>query len=482
MGRRITIEPVTRIEGHARVTISLGEDGRVADARVHVAQLRGFEAICVGRLVGELPALTSRICGICPMSHAVASASAGDAVLGVEPPPAARRLRALVLLAERVQSHALSFHFLSAPDLVLPPGGDPARRSFLGLAEAAPALARDGLALRRFGRDVIEQVAGRRTHAAFAVPGGVTRPLERSTRETILAALPGALSSARRTLDLGWERLAALARETSPAGDLETLFLAMVSDRGEVEPCEGRLRVVGPRGEVLADGLDPARYQDLVEERAEPWTYAKLARLRLPDRPPATYRVGPLARLAVATAFGTPLADAALCRFRSLEHGPVRAMGHAHLARLVELVAALERMEALLADPEILDPCVLGTPGAARGEGVGACEAPRGTLLHHYRADPAGLVTHVNLVVPTGQNGLAMNLAVRRIAERWCEGGRLTETLVERVGVVIRAFDPCLSCAAHAEGVPPVALRLQGPAGEVLDEWPPGAAPVIGTG
>jgi NAD-reducing hydrogenase large subunit len=470
MGRRIVIEPVTRIEGHASVTIALGDDGGVADARVHVAELRGFEAFCAGRLLREMPALTSRVCGICPVAHSVASAMAGDAILGAAPPPAARGLRALLQLAQLVQSHALSFFFLSAPDLV-PGAGEGARRGVLGLAAADPALAQDGVALRRFGQDAIERIAGRRVHPAFAVPGGVARPLDPAARDAIRAAVPGALARAARTLERWWRGLPERAAETS-ALELDTPWLALVGADGGLDLCGGRLRLAGARGEPLAD-VDPARYADVVAERAEPWSYAKVAHARPLGPDAGAYRVGPLARLNLVRRCGTPLADAALERFRALAPGPVRSAFHAHTARLVELVFALERMDALLADPGILSPDVLAPPCEPREEGVGACEAPRGTLLHHYRVDADGVVRSVNLVVATGQQQLAMSRAVRRIAERWVEeGGRETGALEERVEAAIRAFDPCLSCAAHADGGRRATVRLVGPRGEVLREAP----------
>jgi NAD-reducing hydrogenase large subunit len=471
VGRRIVIDPVTRIEGHAHVTIELGEDGRVADARVHVAQVRGFEAFCTGRLLHEMPALTARVCGICPVSHGIASAKACDAILGAEPPPAARRLRGLLQLAQLVQSHALSFFLLSAPDLVPRRDADPARRSFLGLAEEEPDLVRDGIALRRFGQHAIERIAGRRVHPAFAVPGGVAWPLEAAARDELRAALPDALDRARRTLDGWWRRLPDHAEEAS-ALDLETPFLAMVGARGDLDLCEGRLRVVSAAGEPIADGVDPARYEEVIGERDEPWSYARLACWRALGPVAGAFRVGPLARLNVVRRCGTPLADAELERFRSLAPGPVRSTFHAHLARLVEIVFALERIGELLDDPETLGREVLASPGAGRSEGVGACEAPRGTLLHHYRVDPAGVVTFVNLIVATGLNGLAMNRTVRLIAERWLDGGRITQALLDRVEAGIRAFDPCLSCATHADGARRATLRLMGAGGEVIDEAP----------
>lgn len=471
MVRTITIEPVTRIEGHARVTIALGDDGRVADARVHVLELRGFEALCAGRLVTELPALTSRICGICPVSHALAAAQAGDLLLGAAPPPAALRLRALVQLGQLVQSHALSLFLLSGPDLV--PGAaevEPSRRSFLGLAARAPDLVRDGLALRRFGQTVIERVAGRRVHPAFSIPGGVVRPLDRAARDDLRAAVPDALGRARRALDALWEPLADGAA-SARLGAHDGVFLALVGEDGALGLTGGRLRAVGARGEVRADGVGPARFADLLGERAVPGTRAAHADWRGPGGDAAIV-VGPLARLNVVARCGTPRADAALARFRALATGPVRDLGLAHLARLVEVVHAIERAGELLDGEDLLDPDVRAPPGARCAEAVGACEAPRGTLFHRVRADPDGIATFVDLVVPTGVNARAMDAAVRSIAEDALSGARVGDALVARIEAGLRAFDPCLSCATHAAGERWVAVRLVGPDGATLDASP----------
>jgi NAD-reducing hydrogenase large subunit len=488
MGRIVTIDPVTRIEGRARVTIGLDDGGRVTDARVQVTELRGFELLCVGRPLREMPALTSRICGICPVSHSLAAAKAGDVILGAEPPPAARRLRALLQLAQLVQSHALAFFYLSAPDLWFGHDADPARRSFFGLAEGAPELARDGVGLRRFGQETIERVAGRRIHASFTVPGGVARPLGAEARDLVATDLPGALSALERTLAWWKEAEPGHAEEAESCGRFETAFLALLGPGGELDLSEGRLRLVGAGGEVLADGVDPAGFATLLSEQAVGWSYLKPARHSASVRTAqggdagdgdaeegassGLYRVGPLARLNAATRCGTPRADRELAAFRSLARGPVLSTFHAHRARLVEMLFALERMGELLADPGILDTDVLAPPGERRAEGVGACEAPRGTLFHRYRVDGDGLVTWAELVVATGQNGLAMDRAVRQVADRYLSGTRITEGLLNRVEAAVRAFDPCLSCSTHALGERRVALRLLGPGGRVLDEWP----------
>jgi NAD-reducing hydrogenase large subunit len=469
MARHVVIDPVSRIEGRARVTIELDDGGAVTSARVQVTGLRGFESICVGRPLGEMPALTARICGICPVSHLLAAARAGDVILGAPPPPAARGIRELVQLAQVVQSHALSFFYLSAPDLVLGHDAPPDRKSILGLAEAAPALARDGVALRAFGQGVIEKVTGQRIHGAFAVAGGVTRPLGPDVRQAIRAGLPAALDAAERSLH-GWEAEEPRhAEETATCGNFPSAFLAIVLPGGRLTFGEGCLRLVSASGAILEDGLDPAHYDDLVCEQVSGASYLKAPFWRSLGPVEGTYRVGPLARLNAVDACGTPRADQALDRFRALATGPVLSTFHAHRARLVEIVYALERMDELLRDPVLLDPAVLTPPGSRVAGGVGACEAPRGTLFHRYAVDGDGLVTRADLLVASAQNATSMDRAVFQAASHWLEGARITPALTSRVEAAIRAFDPCLSCATHAHGEPWVEIRIVGPGGRVLD-------------
>lgn len=470
MGRRVVIDPVSRIEGHARVTVELDDRGAVAGAHVAVAELRGIETLVEGRPVRELPALTSRICGICPVSHALAAARAGDGLLGAPPPPAAELLRELLQLAQIVQSHALSFFHLSGPDFVLGPDADPARRSLLGLAEVAPAFARDGVLLRRLGQEAIEAIAGRRVHPAFAVPGGVTHPISAAARDAIRAALPAGLAAAERTLAWWGNARAEAAAALDGAGRFATRFLALVRPDGIPGYSGGALRVVDATGDVEADFVAPSRFRELLGEAGRPWSYSRLAFYRPAGGPAGIYRVGPVARLNAVERTGTPRADAALAALRAVAGRPILSPFDAHGARLVELLHGLERMAALLDDPAILDPEVLAPAGEGVPEAVGCCEAPRGTLFHHYRVGADGLVTWANFVVATGQNGLAMDLAVRRTAERWLEGQRITPPLLVRIEAAVRAFDPCFSCATHAVGGRDVALRLVDAEGRVLDE------------
>lgn len=469
MGERIVIDPVTRIEGHAKVTIQLDDRGEVVDARVHVTELRGFERFCEGRSFRELPVLTARVCGICPVSHLLASAKAGDALLAVEVPEAARLLREALDLAQLVQSHALSFFHLSGPDLLLGLDAPAERRNLAGLAAALPEVARDGIRLRRFGQEVIEVLAGRRIHPSWAVPGGVARPLALEGRDRILAGVPEALAIARRTLAEWKRREAGLVDALGPPGELPALFLGTVSEDGSAAFTDGRLRFVDERGAIVADGIPAAAWRDWIGEAVDPASYVKAPYFKPRGPARGAYQVGPLARLAVAARLGTPLADAERAELRDLARGAAPSPFHAHRARLVEIVHALERLPLVLGDPRALSPDVQAGAGCNRRRGVGSVEAPRGTLFHDYEVDRDGVVTRVDLVVATGQNVPAMNATVAQLARRFVSAGRLGPGALDRVEVGIRAFDPCLSCATHAAGRMPLRLELRGPSGALLD-------------
>jgi NAD-reducing hydrogenase large subunit len=469
MSQRLVIDPVSRIEGHAKITIELDGAGQVTDARFHVTEFRGFEKFCEGRSFRELPVITSRICGICPVSHLLASARATDALLAIDIPDTAKALRQVVNLAQLVQSHALSFFHLSSPDWILGYDADPARRNVLGLAEVRPELARQGIRLRQWGQQVIEAVAGRRIHPHWAVAGGVATPLTAAARERILAGLPEALATARQTLEWFARDLEQHHEEARVFGNFPSLFLALVGPDGELAHTDGKLRFVDELGGVVADQLDPRDYRTWIGEAVEPDSYLKFPYYRPHGYPGGLYRVGPLARLNCCSRAGTPLADEALAGFRQLGRGAVLSSFHYHYARLVEILYGVERIEQLLADPEILSEDVCAVAMRSRKRGVGACEAPRGTLFHDYEVGPGGVVAKVNLLIATGQNNLAMNKTVAQIARHYLSGRKLEEGLLNRVEAGIRAYDPCLSCSTHAAGRMPLAVELRGPDGAVLD-------------
>lgn len=469
MSRTVVIEPVTRVEGHARITIHLDDQGAVREARFHVTEFRGFEKFCEGRHFQEMPAITSRVCGICPVSHMLASADAGDQILAVRVPEAAIRLRRLVNLAQIVQSHALSYFYLSSPDLALGFDTDPATRNIIGLAQADPDTARQGIRLRQFGQQVIESITGQRIHASWAIAGGVRTALTADVRERILAALPEARATAVRTLHDFRRTLDRHADEARSFGSFPSLFLGMVTPDGSLETYGGRLRIVDAEGRLVADQLDGAACKTRLAESARPWSYLKSPYYAALGEDEGMYRVGPLARLNVASRCGTPAADEELAIFRQLGRGTVLSSFHYHYARLIEILYGLERMEQLLTEDGILDTDVLAQASRNAAHGVGVSEAPRGTLFHDYTVDTDGVLTKVDLLIATGQNNLAMNRTVTQIARHYLSGDRLDEGLLNRVEAGIRAFDPCLSCSTHAAGTMPLSLQLIAADGRVVD-------------
>ena len=468
MTRRIVIDPVTRIEGHAKITLHLDDAGAVREARFHVTEFRGFEKFCEGRLFHEMPAITARVCGICPVSHLMASAKAGDALLAVTIPPAAERLRRLMHLAQLVQSHALSFFHMSSPDLLLGYDAPPESRNILGVIERYPELARSGIRLRQYGQEIIETLGGKRIHPAWVVPGGVSGPMSPEQRERLLAGWPEALQTARATLEMFKRLLDRHREEAEVFGNFPSLFAGLVTPEGGLEHYDGRLRIVDAGGGVVADDLDATRYWEFLGEATEPWSYLKFPYYRPLGYPVGSYRVGPLARLNVASHCGTPIADAELAEYRQRAGRVVLSSFYYHSARLIEIVFGLERIGQLLDNPAIVDHDVRAHAARNRHEGVGVAEAPRGTLFHHYQVNDEGVITRVNLLIATGQNNLAMNRAVEQVARHYVDGHPITEGILNRIEAAIRAYDPCLSCSTHAVGAMPLVVEVVDPAGCLL--------------
>ena len=469
-GKTIIIDPVTRIEGHSKITLHLDEDGAVEEARFHVTQFRGFEKFCEGRPFYEMPSLMARICGICPVSHLIASAKACDALLAVKIPPTAEKLRRIFGLAQVVQSHALSLFHLSSPDLLLGMDADPAKSNLFGVAEENPGLARDGIRLRQFGQQIIERLGGKRIHPAWIVPGGVSEPLTDANRDAILWAIPDALRIVERTLEWFKGIMENFREEIASFGNFPTMFMGIVKQDNGLTFYDGKLRIIDASGKVVADALDPTRYFDYIGEKVEPWSYLKSTYYKPVGFPDGIYRVGPLARLNVADRCGTPRADQELAEFHELQRTAVLSSFHYHHARLVEMLYCVERMEQLLNDSEILSQRVRAVARPNALEGVGACEAPRGTLFHHYKIDEQGLIRWCNLVIATGHNNLAMNRSILQVAKHFVRGNHLTPGMLNRVEAVIRTYDPCLSCSTHALGEMALRIELLSPGGELLDQ------------
>jgi NAD-reducing hydrogenase large subunit len=468
--RTLVINPVTRVEGHGRITLQLDEQGKVADARFHVTQLRGFEKLCEGRPFYEMPSLMARICGICPVSHLIASAKACDAILATRIPPTAVKLRSILNLAQLVQSHALSFFHLSSPDLLLGMDSDPVKRNILGVAAAYPQMARDGIRLRQIGQQIIEMMAGKRIHPAWVVAGGVNEPLSADCRDKILAVLPEALVIATRTLDWFKTVIDQFREEIRTFANFPTYFLGLVNSGGELEHYHGFFRIVDSRGNIVADKLDPTNYQEYIGEAVEPDSFQKSPYYKPRGYPEGIYRVGPLARLNIADRCGTPRADQEWAEFRELDRGAVLSSFYNHYARLIEIIYGVERLETLLNEPDILSKHVRAFAGPNNLEGIGVTEAPRGTLIHHYKVDEKGLMIWANLIVATGHNNLALNRGVLQVAKHYVDGTKLTEGMLNRVEAVIRTFDPCLSCSTHAAGHMALQIKLVDSEGVVVDE------------
>jgi NAD-reducing hydrogenase large subunit len=470
MPQTIVIDPVTRLEGHAKITLKTNEQGAVEQAYFSVTQVRGFEKFSEGRPFYEMPGLMARICGICPVSHLIASAKACEGILAVQIPYTAAQLRRMLNLAQTIQSHALSFFYLSSPDLLLGMDADPAERHIFGVVKAKPELGRAGVALRRFGQHIIELLGGKRIHPGWVVPGGVTEPLSTAKRDEMLAMIPEAYANIKLALE--WYKQVAdrFGDEAANFANFPSLFLGMVSPDDGLEFTDGALRLIDAEGKTVVDNLDAAHFEDHFGEAVEPFTYMKFPYLKERGYTEGMYRVGPLARLNIVSHAGTPLADAELKQFKQLAKGPVLGSFYYHHARLIDILYGIETIERILADKDILGKHVRATAGVNRLEGAGVAEAPRGTLMHHYKVDENGKMLWANLVIATGQNNAAMNRGVLQTAQRYVRGDKLTDGILNRVEAVIRTFDPCLSCSTHAFGQMPLAVELLGPDGSRLDE------------
>ncbi len=472
MTRTLTIDPVTRIEGHAKITIQLDEKGAVEDARFHVNEFRGFEKFCEGRLLWEMPGITSRICGICPSSHLITSAKAGDDIFAVEIPETAELLRRLLTLGQWVQSHALSFFHLSSPDLLLGFDAPAATRNVFGLMNGHRELVRRGIRLRKFGQEIIEILGGRRIHTPWAVAGGVREPLETGKRDHLLAWIPEARETTLMALDTLRKFEEGFRDDIPRFGTFRSLFVGLVSHNGALEYYGGGLRIADSGGNVIEDHIDPRRYREFFAEATESWSYLKFPYYRPFGYPKGMYRVGPLARVNICDYIDTPLAEDERKTFKALagEGEMVTNSFYYHHARLIELLFCIEKIEHLLSGPAILGTHIRANAMINRPEGIGASEAPRGTLFHHYWVNEDGVLQKVNMLIATGQNNLAMNRTINQIAAHYIDGSPITEGILNRIEAGIRMFDPCLSCSTHAAGRMALHVQVLNPDGSLRTE------------
>ncbi|MCE9636496.1 MAG: Ni/Fe hydrogenase subunit alpha [Planctomycetes bacterium] len=468
--RRIVIEPVTRVEGHGKVTILLDEQGRVRQARLHVVEFRGFERFIQGRPYWEMPVAVQRLCGICPVSHHLCAAKAVDHIVGADRlTPTADKVRRLMHHGQFFQSHALHFFYLAAPDLLFGFGSDVLARNVIGVARAHPELAKRGILMRKWGQEIIRVTSGKRIHGTGAIPGGVNKNVSLAERDEALRDLPQMIEWAQAAVGLAKDYTLSHLDELADFGSFESSHLSIVRSDGALDLYDGNLRAIDADGRTIFDGVAPARYADVLAEDVKPWSYMKFPFIRDLGPDDGWYRVGPLSRMNTCAFIDTPLAEAARREFRAITGPrPCHVTMAYHWARMIETLHAAEKIGELLHDSD-LQGSDLVVRGERRSEGVGIVEAPRGTLFHHYRVDDDDLVTMCNLIVSTTSNNVPMNRAVESVARKYLSGREITEGLLNHVEVAIRAYDPCLSCATHAMGQMPLEVDLLDADGRLVD-------------
>jgi F420-non-reducing hydrogenase large subunit len=460
--KKVTIDPITRLEGHGKIEIFLNDQGNVESAYLQVPELRGFEKFCEGRLVEEMPRITPRICGVCPGAHHMASTKATDAVYHVDPPPAAKKLRELFYCAHMIHSHIAHFYALAAPDFILGPASDPAQRNILGVvAKVGLQVGGEVIKHRAYAQDIQATIGGKATHPVCGLPGGMSKPITEEERKDFEAKAKSLVEFAKFSIQLFNDAVLSnkdyLNLITGPIYTMKSYYMGLVDSDNKVNFYDGDVRVVDQEGKEVAK-FKPADYLDHIAEHTEPWSYLKFPYLKkvgwkglVEGKDSGIYRVAPLARLNAADGMATPLAQAEYERmFSTLGGKPVHATLAFHWARLVETLYAAERLLQLSQDKEIISPDVRTIPTATPTEGVGIVEAPRGTLIHHYKTDANGIIEKVNLIVATGQNNPAMNMSVKKAAQGVIKNGEVSEGLLNMVEMAFRAYDPCLACATHS--------------------------------
>ncbi len=468
MSKTITICPVSRVEGHGKVTIHLDDNNEVVESHFHVLEFRGFEKFCEGRLMSEMPVITTRICGICPVSHHLASVKACDDVLDVDIPPAAKKLRELMHMGQMINSHSLHFFYLAAPDFLLGPSSDPAKRNIVGMIKADPELARKAIRLRQIGQNIVERVGGRPIHPVTAIPGGMSKSMSHEDRFITGKEIGEAIELAQLSVQVGKELNEKYADLIPRFAVIKTNYMGLVKN-GNLELYDGTLRIIDETGNTLEE-FDPKSYPDYLGEHVEDWSYLKFPFYKKQGFPEGVYRVAPLGRLNVADAISTELANKELAAFKQLGNGkPVHETLYYHYARLIELLYAAERARELIDDDDVVSKDVRVKVERKAGEGVGVIEAPRGTLIHHYWANDSGKIEKANLIVATVQNNPAMDMSVNEVAREFVRGGKIEEGALNMVEMAIRCYDPCLSCATHAIGQMPLVIELLAADGRIVD-------------
>ncbi len=459
--KKIVIEPVTRVEGHGKVSILLDENNRVKQARLHIVEFRGFERFIQGRPYWETPVLVQRLCGICPVSHHLAAAKAMDMIVGAKTlTPTAEKMRRLMHYGQFLQSHALHFFHLCSPDLLFGFNADPAIRNVIGVAKKFPDLAVQGVMMRKYGQEIIKATAGKKIHGTGAIPGGINKNLSIEERDIFLKDIDQMIIWGREALKIAKDYTVENLEKLSSFGSFDSNHMSLVRDDGAMDIYHGNLRVIDAEGNRILDDIDYQNYLDYIAEEVRPWSYMKFPFLKSIGPEKGWYRVGPLARVNACDFIDTPEAEAARKEFMALTDGKPNNISMAyHWTRMIETLHSIEKIKELLHDTDLQGTDLVVT-GDRREEGIGLLEAPRGTLFHHYRVNKDDQVTMANLIVSTTNNNEPMNQAVQRVANDYLSGNEITEGLLNHIEVVIRAYDPCLSCATHAMGQMPLIVEL----------------------
>ena len=458
--RRVAIDPVSRVEGHGKVTLLLDEHDQVQQVRFHIVEFRGFEKFIQGRPYWEAPVMVQRLCGICPVSHHLAASKAMDQIVGATLTPTAEKVRRLMHYGQILQSHALHFFHLSSPDLLFGFDSEVSKRNIVGVTEAFPEIARQGILLRKFGQEVIRITAGKRIHGTGSIPGGVNKNVSLAERDELLADMAQTLVWSQEAVGIARRLFEQNFDLYNEFGRIAPHTMTLVRADGAMDLYHGGLRVRRHDGTTLFDHYDTTRYWELISEDVKPWSYMKFPFLRSLGPDDGWYRVGPLSRVSQCDFIPTPLAELARREFLAYHGGAATGatLGF-HWARMIELLHAAEQIQELLHDPDLQGTELLNL-GQRQERGIGVIEAPRGTLIHHYKVDEHDQIVRCNLIVSTTHNNQAMNESIRAVARRYLNGRTLTEGLLNHIEVAIRAFDPCLSCATHALGKMPLEVEL----------------------
>ena len=468
--KRVIIEPVTRVEGHGKVSILLDEKNKVQQARLHIVEFRGFERFIQGRPYWEVPVLVQRLCGICPVSHHLAAAKAMDVIVGADKlTPTAEKMRRLMHYGQMFQSHALHFFHLCSPDILFGFEADPAIRNVIGVAKKYPALAVQGVMMRKYGQEIIKVTAGKKIHGTGAIPGGINKNLSISERDTLLKDVNQMMDWAFGALKIAKDYTVDNLKTLAPFGSFDSNHLSLIRKDGAMDLYHGNLRAIDAQGEKIFDQVDYQKYHEYIAEEVKSWSYMKFPFIKQLGPENGWYRVGPLARINTADFIDTPEAEKARKEFMAVTGNKPNNLTMAyHWARMIELLHSMEKIKELLHDKD-LQGKELVVKGKRREEGVGLIEAPRGTLFHHYRVNKNDQIEMANLIVSTTNNNEPMNRAVQKVAEDKLSGNKITEGLLNNIEVAIRAYDPCLSCATHAMGRMPLVVELFDAKGNMLD-------------